>query len=152
MTLAQSHQPAPRPDWNDQWKTGEEARRYADKQAAAAVKTIPGLLERMHVKMEASTMGNVKVHVITPDEVTGQNRNRVLIHVHGGCYVLFPGESGTTEAIMMSFAIAKELDDIAEYDLAFRYLKQGCHRQRRMFTYSVEEDIAVIDRLIQLRP
>jgi monoterpene epsilon-lactone hydrolase len=128
MALAQSQQPGPRhvpakvlavptdvspemqeiiarplnPDWNDQWKTGEEARRYADKQAAAVVKTIPGLLERMHVKMEASTMGNVKVHVITPDEVTGQNRNRVLIHVHGGCYVLFPGESGTTEAIMMA--------------------------------------------------
>ena len=85
MALAQSQQPGPRhvpakvlavptdvspemqeiiarplnPDWNDQWKTGEEARRYAYKQAAAVVKTIPGLLERMHVKMEASTMGSV---------------------------------------------------------------------------------------------
>jgi len=90
------------PDWNDQWKSAAEARRYADKQAATVVKTIPGLLERMHVKMEASTVGNVKVHVITPDDFPSQNRNRVLIHVHGGCYVLFPGESGTTEAIMMS--------------------------------------------------
>jgi epsilon-lactone hydrolase len=90
------------PDWNDQWKTGEEARRYADKQAAAVVKTIPPLLDRMHVKMEASTMDGVRVHVITPDEIPGQNRNRVLVHVHGGCYVLFPGESGTPEAIMMA--------------------------------------------------
>lgn len=30
------------------------------------------------------------------------NRDKVLIHVHGGCYVLFPGESGTTEAVMMA--------------------------------------------------
>jgi acetyl esterase/lipase len=90
------------PDWNDQWQSGEEVRRYADKQAAAVVKTIPALLERMHVKMEASTMQGVKVHVITPDQVPGQNRNRVLVHLHGGCYVLFPGESGTTEAIMMA--------------------------------------------------
>ena len=90
------------PDWNDQWKTGEEARRYADKQAAGVVKTIPALIERMHVKMEASTMDGVKVHVITPDDVPAENRNRMLVHVHGGCYVLFPGESGTTEAIMMA--------------------------------------------------
>lgn len=90
------------PDWNDQWKTGEEARAYANKQAAAVVKTIPALMERMHVKMEASTMDGVKVHVITPDEMPAENRNRVLVHVHGGCYVLFPGESGTTEAIMMA--------------------------------------------------
>jgi monoterpene epsilon-lactone hydrolase len=90
------------PDWNDQWKTGEEARLYADKQAAGVVKTIPALLERMHVKMKASTMDGVKVHVVTPDDVPGQNRNRVLVHVHGGCYVLFPGEAGTTEAIMMA--------------------------------------------------
>ena len=25
-----------------------------------------------------------------------------MVHVHGGCYVYFPGESGTTEAIMMA--------------------------------------------------
>jgi epsilon-lactone hydrolase len=90
------------PDWNDQWKTGEEARRYADKRAVAVVKTIPALLERMHVKMEASNMDGVRVHVITPDEIPGRNRNRVLVHLHGGCYVLFPGKSGTTEAIIMA--------------------------------------------------
>lgn len=88
------------PDWNDQWQTGEEARRYADKQAAAVVKIIPALLARMQVKMEASTIDGVRVHVLTPDDIPAENRNRVL--VHGGCYVLFPGESGTTEAIMMA--------------------------------------------------
>lgn len=71
-------------------------------------------------------------------------------HVDEMILALNTGTRNASDAIMMSFAIAKELDDIAEYDLAFRYLKQGCDRQRRLFTYSVEDDIAVIDRLIQL--
>ena len=90
------------PDWNEQWKTGAEARAYAERQAAKVVPGIPALLERMHVKMEAATMGGARVHIITPDEIPPENQNRVLIHVHGGCYVLFPGEAGTPEAIMMA--------------------------------------------------
>ncbi|HEY1885458.1 MAG TPA: hypothetical protein VGG86_05315 [Roseiarcus sp.] len=40
------------PNWNKLWKTGEEARAFADKQAADTVKTIPALLERQHVKSD----------------------------------------------------------------------------------------------------
>jgi len=90
------------PDWNKLWKTGEQWRKAADKQAAGVVKTIPAMLERLHVKVEPSTMAGVRVFTVTPDEIPPENQNRVLIHVHGGCYVLFPGESGTTEAIMMA--------------------------------------------------
>jgi Flp pilus assembly protein TadD len=50
---------------------------------------------------------------------------------------------------LMCFAIAKELDDVANYDLAFRYLKQGCDRKRGTFTYHVEEDVSTIDHIIQ---
>lgn len=90
------------PDWNKLWKTGEEARAYADVQAAATVKTIPAMLERLHVKSEASTIDGVRVHVITPDEIPPANKDKVLIHLHGGCYVLFPGESGIPEALIMA--------------------------------------------------
>jgi epsilon-lactone hydrolase len=90
------------PSWNDLWKTGEEARAFADKQAAETVKTIPAMLERLHVKSEASTMDGVRVHILTPETIPAENQGRVLIHTHGGCYVLFPGESGTTEGIMMA--------------------------------------------------
>jgi epsilon-lactone hydrolase len=37
-----------------------------------------------------------------PPAIPPENRNRLLIHVHGGCYVSFPGESGTIEAIFMA--------------------------------------------------
>ena len=90
------------PNWNTLWKTGEETRAFADKQAAATVQTIPAMLERMHVKSESSTMEGVKVHILTPAVIPPENSNKLLIHTHGGCYVLFPGESGTTEAIMMA--------------------------------------------------
>ena len=90
------------PIWNDLWKTGEEWRTFADKLAATTVEGIPGMLERLRVKIEPSTMDGVKVHVVTPDGMPPENRDRLLVHVHGGCYVLFPGQSGATEAIMMA--------------------------------------------------
>ncbi len=90
------------PDWNKLWKTGEEARAFADAQAAETVKAIPAMLDRLHVRSEASTIDGVRVHVLTPDTIPVENQGRVLIHVHGGCYVLFPGESGTPEGIIMA--------------------------------------------------
>jgi monoterpene epsilon-lactone hydrolase len=90
------------PDWNKLWKTGEEARAFADVQAANTVKTIPAMRDRLKVSVEAATMDGVRVHVLTPEAIPAENQDKVLIHVHGGCYVLFPGESGTTEGIMMA--------------------------------------------------
>ena len=31
-----------------------------------------------------------------------ETTNRLLIHIHGGCYVLHPGEAGLPEAIYMA--------------------------------------------------
>jgi epsilon-lactone hydrolase len=90
------------PNWNKLWKTGEEWRKFADTMAAGIVPTIPAMAERLHVKIEPSTMDGVKVFIVTPDEIPPENRNRLLIHIHGGCYVLFPGESGATEAMTMA--------------------------------------------------
>ena len=90
------------PAWRDLWKTGEDWRKAADKMDEGIVPTIPAMAERLHVKIEPSTMDGVKVYVVTPDEIPPENRNRLLIHIHGGCYVLFPGEAGATEAITMA--------------------------------------------------
>ncbi len=90
------------PSWNKLWKTGEEWRKAADERDAAIVPTIPAMAERLHVKIEPTTMDGVKVYVVTPDEIPAENHNRLLIHAHGGCYVFFPGEAGATEAITMA--------------------------------------------------
>src|SRR6202008_1145477 len=90
------------PNWDKLWKTGEEARAFADAQAADTVKGLPAIRERLHVSSPATTMDGVRVHVLTPDTIPPETRDKVLIHPHGGCYVLFPGESGTSEGIMMA--------------------------------------------------
>ena len=40
--------------------------------------------------------------IVTPDTIPEANRDRLLVHVHGGGYVFFPGESATREAILMA--------------------------------------------------
>ncbi len=94
---------APRRDgWDVLPKTGEEWRVVADKTAVGTLKALPGLIERMKVKVEKTTIDGVRAFIVTPERITPENQGRVLIHMHGGCYVLSPGEAGLPEAVMMS--------------------------------------------------
>jgi monoterpene epsilon-lactone hydrolase len=94
---------APRnPNWNQLWKTGEEWRTAADAQAAKSVQALPAMRQRLHVTVHPETMDGVRVYIVTPDVIPPEHRDKLLIHVHGGCYVLFPGEAGTSEAIIMA--------------------------------------------------
>src|SRR5258706_1285722 len=90
------------PTWNVIPKTAEGWKAQVDAGAAAIVKTLPALRQQLHVQVEPATISGVKVYRVTPQEIPPENRNRLLIHVHGGCYVSHPGESGTSEAIFMA--------------------------------------------------
>ncbi len=91
-----------RPGWNVLPKTGEEWKPVADAGAEAIIKGVPGLIERMNVKVEKSTIDGVRVFIVTPATIAPANQNRVLIHMHGGCYVLNPREAALPEAVMMA--------------------------------------------------
>jgi monoterpene epsilon-lactone hydrolase len=52
--------------------------------------------------VEKDTIAGVPVFVITPREVAPENENRLLMHLHGGGYVLFPGEAGAGEGMLMA--------------------------------------------------
>ena len=52
--------------------------------------------------MEPTVIGGVKAFILTPKEIRPENRNRLLIHVHGGGYVYNPGEAGTGEGTLMA--------------------------------------------------
>jgi epsilon-lactone hydrolase len=91
-----------RTNWNVLPKTGEEWKPVAEAGAAATIKNIPGMTERLHVKVEKTVIDGVRAFVVTPGAIPPENRNRLLIHVHGGCYVLNPGEAALPEAMFMA--------------------------------------------------
>ena len=91
-----------RPGWNALPKSDQEWRQIVAAGAAATLKTLPDLIDRMKVKVEKTTIDGVRAFIVTPDSILPNNRNRVLIHLHGGCYVFSPGESGLPEAVMMA--------------------------------------------------
>ncbi len=94
---------APLPaDWNQLWSTGEEWRKVADQKAAKAIAKLPAMRERLHVSVAPKMIDGVRAYVVTPDSIPANHQDKVLIHVHGGCYELQPGEAGTSEAIMMA--------------------------------------------------
>jgi epsilon-lactone hydrolase len=91
-------------DWNLRWTTAEDARAYAERRAADTIKMLPAMRERLKVTSVATTIDGVRVHILTPDEIPPENLDKVLIHLHGGCYVLSPGEAGTVEGLIMANA------------------------------------------------
>lgn len=84
------------PDTAEGWK---------EKVAAAARKVeaiLPQLRDALGVSVKPTEVGGVKAYVVTPAVVPPKKRDRLLLHLHGGVRVLFPGESGTREAILMA--------------------------------------------------
>jgi tetratricopeptide (TPR) repeat protein len=71
-------------------------------------------------------------------------------HIEEMVRLLNRGVKEPQQEIMLCFAIAKELEDVGNHDLSFQYLKRGCDLQRRRLIYDVREDIATIDRIIEL--
>ena len=92
------------PNWNVVPQTSAEWKAIIDRAAADTVRALPALREAMGVTVQASEIAGVKVYIVTPKNIAPQNRNRVLVHVHGGAYVLSPGEAATNEAIKLAGA------------------------------------------------
>jgi len=90
------------PTWNVIPNTAEEWKAQVNAGYEATMKSLPALREALGVKVEPITLDGVKAYMVTPSSIPPQNRNRLLVHVHGGCFVSFPGESGTVEAVYMA--------------------------------------------------
>lgn len=88
--------------WNTHPKDAAAWKELINARAEAVAKTLPAMRERLGVKVEPTKIGGVSAFIVTPDNIPEANRDRVLVHVHGGGYVFFPGESGTREAILMA--------------------------------------------------
>ena len=97
-----------RSGWDVLPKTGEEWKPVSEASAAGTIRNLPGLIERLKVKYEKTVIEGVRAFIVTPQEIAPQNANRVLLHMHGGCYVLNGGEAALPEAMLMAaFSRAK---------------------------------------------
>ena len=91
-----------RAGWNTPPTTPEGWAQLVKQLEATVGATTQPMADRLHVKIEASTIDGVKVYVLTPEDIPPQNRNRLLVHVHGGCYVLNPHLSALPEAVQVA--------------------------------------------------
>src|SRR3569832_229619 len=91
-----------RTNWDLRPKTGEEWKPVAAAGAEALMKHVPGMMARMKVKVEKTTLDGVRAFILTPETIAPEYANRQLVHMHGGCYVLNPREAALPEAILMA--------------------------------------------------
>jgi epsilon-lactone hydrolase len=68
-------------------------------EAAAATREMQ---EKLGVIMEPTIIDGVKAFMLTPKVIAPENRNRLLVNVHGGGYIYNPGVAGTMEATSMA--------------------------------------------------
>ncbi|MGC4025480.1 MAG: alpha/beta hydrolase [Mesorhizobium sp.] len=90
------------PFWTEYWKTGEEARAFADKLAEGSGEALKQLRDRMKVTIARTDMGGARAYTVTPQNLPAEKSDKVVLELHGGCYVLWPGESGTKEATILA--------------------------------------------------
>ncbi len=93
-----------RDGWNTPPTTPEGWTRLVSQLEAAVGATEGPMAERLHVTVEPSTIAGVPVYVLTPRDMPAGNRNRLLVHVHGGCYVLNPHLAALPEALQVAAA------------------------------------------------
>lgn len=91
-----------RNNWDKPPTTPDGWTELVDTLEAAAGPGVAPMAERLHVRIEPATMAGVKIYLLTPDDVPEQNRNRLLVHVHGGCYVLNPHLAALPEALLVA--------------------------------------------------
>ena len=91
-----------RPGWNTIPTTPEAWHALAEAGRAVAGPNNRAMAERLGVTITPATLDGVRIFHVTPAQVAPGNENRLLIQLHGGCYVLNPGEAGLGEAILIA--------------------------------------------------
>ena len=90
------------PAWDANPKSAEEWKELVATLAARGAAAQAGIREKLGVTMQPAVIGGVKAFILAPKVIPAANRNRLLVHVHGGDYVYNPGEAGTGEAALMA--------------------------------------------------
>jgi len=92
----------PSSHWSEVPKTSEAWKAEIQESAQGVIATLPKLRELLGVTVAPTTIAGVKAFVVTPNSIPARNQNRILLHLHGGARVYYPGEAGTREAVLMA--------------------------------------------------
>ncbi len=88
--------------WDANPKDTAEWKDLIAKEAAVDAAAQPAIREKLGVTMRPAVIGGVKAYILAPKVIPPANRNRLLVHAHGGGYIFNPGEAGTAEATLMA--------------------------------------------------
>jgi monoterpene epsilon-lactone hydrolase len=90
------------PHMNANPTNAAEWKELVNRRVQLIINALPGLLEKVGVSVQPAVIGGVKAFIVTPNAMPQANRNRLLVHVHGGGYVFGPGEAALPEAVLMA--------------------------------------------------
>lgn len=90
------------PHFNADPKDAAEWKELINRRAAGVIAGLPALKQKLGVKVEATKIAGVNAFIVTPDKIAQRNRNRLLMHIHGGGYVFGPGEAALPEAMLLA--------------------------------------------------
>ena len=105
--------------------------RSAEWNCSRAIELKPQLYEAYYVRSDLNTWSDENNHIAELETL------------------LLDGIHDRRGEIYIRFALAKEAEDIRDYDKSFNYRKSACDLQRQSIYYNVDDDVAVIDRIIR---
>lgn len=96
--VAEPIQAFPTPKTSDQWRQAQKSLDTARTELTKKLAASTG------AKIEEIQIAGVRCHRVTPAEISKGFENRLLVHVHGGAFVLGGGLAGAMEAVLVSNA------------------------------------------------
>ncbi|WP_303961102.1 alpha/beta hydrolase [Succinatimonas hippei] len=84
------------PQSMDEWHT------LADNFAKAGAANATALAQKYNVDISEGKIGGVRTFTLTPSKVDVDKKDKVILYIHGGGYVLGQGVGGTAEAIYLA--------------------------------------------------
>ncbi len=91
-----------RAGWNTPPTTPDGWKQLAETTRTNALANVNAMRERLKVKVEPGVMNGVRIYTVTPEKIAPGNHDRVIVQIHGGCYVLNPAEAALPEAMLIS--------------------------------------------------
>ncbi|CDR34214.1 alpha/beta hydrolase [Criblamydia sequanensis] len=84
-------------------KTREEWREIVEKGSGVVTQSLMSQANKLFkVEVKPEIMAEVKTHIVSPKNIPEKNKNRILVYIHGGGYILNGGEGSIPEAMAMA--------------------------------------------------